>query len=30
MSNIFIVDEESQDIRIDKYLSGLLTDNSRT
>ncbi len=30
MSNIFIVDEESQDIRIDKYLSDLLTDNSRT
>lgn len=30
MSNIFIVDEELQDIRIDKYLSDLLTDNSRT
>ncbi|MCI8955777.1 MAG: RluA family pseudouridine synthase [Eubacterium sp.] len=30
MSNIFIVDEELQDIRIDKYLGGLLADSSRT
>ncbi|MFQ9515428.1 MAG: RluA family pseudouridine synthase [Eubacterium sp.] len=30
MMNIFIVDEESQDIRIDKYLSQLLSDTSRT
>ena len=30
MSNIFIVDEELQDIRIDKYLNDLLSDHSRT
>lgn len=30
MINIFIVDEELQDIRIDKYLGGLLADSSRT
>lgn len=30
MSDIFIVDEELQDIRLDKYLNELLKDNSRT
>lgn len=30
MDHIFIIDEESQDIRIDKYLSELLSDTSRT
>lgn len=30
MSEVFIVDEELQDIRIDKYLNEFLKDNSRT
>ena len=30
MSNLYYVDEESADVRVDKYLSDLLPDLSRT